>query len=43
MPLSRIHRPDLSGKTFDAAESVLDPARILNPGDANGRLQLSFL
>jgi len=26
-------RPPLFGKALDAAKSVLDPARILNPGD----------
>ena len=32
MPWYRVQRPDLFGRTFDAAKSVLDPARILNPG-----------
>ena len=32
MPWYRIQRPDLFGRAFQAAKSVLDPARILNPG-----------
>ena len=32
MPWYRIQRPDLFGRAFEAAKSVFDPARILNPG-----------
>lgn len=32
MPWYRLQRPALFGRTFEAAKSVLDPARILNPG-----------
>jgi alkyldihydroxyacetonephosphate synthase len=32
MPWYRVQRPALFGRAFEAAKSVLDPARILNPG-----------